>query len=88
MILVFTYINITGNKDVIVSTILSVLVIGAFHWLLSVVYELESKSIYTFYRRWRNHGVAGIAPVDWVYYIGIGIAIGMWMYAGYEPCLL
>ena len=29
-------------------------------------------------------GLSGIAGGDWVYYIGSGIAIGMWMYSGYE----
>ena len=29
-------------------------------------------------------GFSGIGFADWVYYIGMGIALGMWMYAGYE----
>ncbi|MGI6747685.1 MAG: APC family permease [Anaerovoracaceae bacterium] len=86
MILVFTYINIRGIKDVgIVSTILSVLVIGAFSLVAICGFmNWNQNPFIPFTADGEIMGVAGIAPVDWVYYIGMGIAIGMWMYAGYE----
>ncbi len=86
MILVFTYINIRGVRDVgIVSTILSILVMVAFgmvalcgflNWEQNPMDPLTAA----------GYGVAAsdVAFEDWVYYIGMGIAIGMWMYAGYE----
>lgn len=86
MILVFTYINIRGVKDVgIVSTILAILVIVAFamvavcgflNWEQNPVIPVTADGEIT--------GFSGIGFADWVYYIGMGIAIGMWMYAGYE----
>jgi amino acid transporter len=80
MILVFTYINIRGIRDVgIVSTILSILVIVAFGMVALVGFL-----------NWSQNPMIPFTPEpaegfgDWVYYIGSGIAIGMWMYAGYE----
>jgi len=80
IIFIFTYINIRGIKDVgIVSTILSILVIVAFA-MVSVVGFLN----------WNGGAMVPFTPepveaaIDWVYYIGAGIAIGMWMYSGYE----
>lgn len=80
IILVFTYINIRGVKDVgIVSTILSVLVIVAFAMVAIVGFM-----------NWNMNPMVPFTPepitaaTDWIYYIGAGIAIGMWMYSGYE----
>ena len=37
-------------------------------------------------------GVTGISFKDWIYYIGAGLAVAIWMYCGYESmstvCLL
>lgn len=80
IILIFTYINIRGIKDVgIVSTILASLVIVAFA-LVAIVGFMH----------WGQNPMVPLTPepaeslVDWIYYIGAGIAIGMWMYSGYE----
>jgi amino acid transporter len=80
MILIFMYINIRGVRDVgIVTNILSVFVILAFA-MIAVIGFLN----------W-NHNpfepfTAGAveAPADWIFYVGAGISIGMWMYSGYE----
>ncbi len=86
MILVFTYINIRGVKDVgIVSTILSILVIVAFAMVAICGFmNWTSNPFIPFTADGDIMGVSGIAPADWIYYIGMGIAIGMWMYSGYE----
>lgn len=86
MIIVFTYINVRGVKDVgIVSTILAILVIVAFgmvalcgflNWEQNPMIPITADGTIT--------GFSGIGFADWVYYIGMGIALGMWMYAGYE----
>ncbi len=86
MILVFTYINIRGVKDVgIVSTILSVLVIIAFAMVAICGFmNWTSNPFIPFTADGEIMGLAGIAGADWIYYIGMGIALGMWMYSGYE----
>ena len=86
MIFVFTYINIRGIRDVgIVSTILSILVMVAFGMVaISGFLNWEQNSFIPFTADGDIMGVSGIAFGDWIYYIGMGIAIGMWMYAGYE----
>lgn len=86
MIIIFVYINIRGVRDVgIVSTILSILVIVAFgmvavcgflNWQANPFLPLTADG--------EIMGAAGIEFGDWIYYIGMGIAIGMWMYSGYE----
>ncbi len=86
MILFFTWINIRGVKDVgIVSTILSILVIVAFgmvaicgflNWEQNPMVPITADGDIT--------GFSGIYFADWIYYIGMGIAFGMWMYSGYE----
>lgn len=80
MILIFTYINVRGIKDVgIVSTIISILVIAAFA-IVAVVGILN----------WKQNPMQPLIPEnsdnleDWMLYIGSGIAVGMWMYSGYE----
>jgi len=86
MILVFTYINIRGVRDVgIVSTILSVLVIVAFAMVAICGFlNWQQNPFVPFTADGEIMGVSGIAFEDWIYYIGMGIAIGMWMYSGYE----
>ncbi|MFA5637575.1 MAG: APC family permease [Anaerovoracaceae bacterium] len=86
MILIFTYINIRGVRDVgIVSTILSILVIIAFGMVAVVGFLNWTQNPFVpFTADGEIMGTAGIEFGDWVYYIGMGIAIGMWMYAGYE----
>ncbi len=88
MILVFTWINIRGVKDVgIVSTILSVLVMVAFGMVALcgfLNWEQNPMSPITGDGAWGTMGFSGVAFADWVYYIGMGIAFGMWMYSGYE----
>lgn len=80
MIIVFTYINIRGVREVgKISTILSVLVIFAF-MAVAVVGLLN----------WNTNPVQPFTPEpiegvgDLILYIGAGIAVGMWMYSGYE----
>ena len=86
MILVFTYINIRGVKDVgIVSTILSILVIFAFGLVAICGFmNWTHNPFIPFTADGEIMGLSGIAFADWMYYIGMGIALGMWMYSGYE----
>ncbi len=86
IIIIFTYINIRGVRDVgIVSTILSILVIVAFGMVAVCGFLNWSQNPFIpFTADGEIMGVSGIAFGDWVYYIGMGIAIGMWMYSGYE----
>ncbi|NLT48535.1 MAG: APC family permease [Clostridiales bacterium] len=86
MIIIFTYINIRGVRDVgIVSTILSILVMVAFGMVaISGFMNWEQNAFIPFTADGEIMGVSGIGFADWVYYIGMGIAIGMWMYSGYE----
>lgn len=80
VIIFFTYINIKGIEEVgKISTILSVLVIVAFG-AVAVVGILN----------WNTNPVQPFTPEpiegigDLILYIGAGIAVGMWMYSGYE----
>ena len=86
MIIVFTYINIRGVKDVgIVSTLLSILVMVAFAIVAICGFmNWQQNPFIPFTADGEIMGLSGIAFADWVYYIGMGIAIGMWMYSGYE----
>ena len=86
MILIFTYINIRGVKDVgIVSTVLSILVIAAFAMVAVCGFmNWQTNPFEPFTANPDIVGVSGIAFSDWIYYIGMGIAIGVWMYSGYE----
>ncbi len=79
MILIFTYINIRGVKDVgIVSTVFSILVILAFLMVAICGFTNWTGDIGPF----TPAPATGIS--DWILYIGAGISIGMWMYSGYE----
>ncbi|MDR3242746.1 MAG: APC family permease [Clostridiales Family XIII bacterium] len=80
MILIFMYINLRGIKDVgAITNILSVFVIIAFA-MIAVIGFLN----------WRQNPFVPFTPepaetsVDWIFYIGAGISVGMWMYSGYE----
>ncbi|GAB1475623.1 hypothetical protein MASR2M70_04550 [Bacillota bacterium] len=86
MILIFTYINIRGVRDVgIVSTILSILVIVAFGMVAVCGFlNWTQNPFIPFTADGDIMGISGIEFGDWVYYIGMGISIGMWMYSGYE----
>jgi amino acid transporter len=88
MIFVFTYINIRGIRDVgVVSTILSVLVIVAFGMVAVcgfMNWEQNPFDPITVDGLWGVTGFEGVPFEGWIYYIGMGIAFGMWMYSGYE----
>jgi len=76
VIVFFTYINIRGIKDVgVVSAIISVLVMIAFALVAIVGFAT-----------WNTNPFSPFIPPDrsLLQSIGSGIAIGMWMYSGYE----
>ncbi|MEI8216808.1 MAG: APC family permease [Eubacteriales bacterium] len=76
IIAIFTYINIRGIRDVgIISTILSVLVIAAFGLVAIVGFA-----------NWHFNPMIPFIPEGQTLLqsIGYGIAIGLWMYSGYE----
>jgi amino acid transporter len=86
MIFVFTYINIRGIRDVgIVSTVLSILVMVVFGMVaIAGFLNWNQNPFVPFTADGNIMGISGIGFGDWIYYIGMGISIGMWMYAGYE----
>ncbi|MBW2495333.1 MAG: APC family permease, partial [Deltaproteobacteria bacterium] len=76
VIIVFTYINIRGIRDVgFVSTAISILVMAAFGMVAVVGFA-----------NWQMNPFDPFTPPDQTLLQSIGgaIAIGMWMYAGYE----
>jgi len=80
MILIFMYINIRGVRDVgIVTNALSIFVIAAFAMIAIIGFT-----------NWGPSPFETMTPepaediTDWIFYLGGGIAIGMWMYSGYE----
>ena len=80
MILIFMWINIRGVRDVgIVTNALSIFVIAAFAMVAIIGFA-----------NWGGNPFETMTPepvefaVDWVFYIGAGLSIGMWMYSGYE----
>jgi len=76
VVIVFTYINIRGIRDVgAVSTAISLLVLVAFG-LVAVVG----------FAKWQTNPFVPFIPPDQslLQSIGYGLAIGMWMYSGYE----
>ena len=80
MILVFMYINLRGVKDVgIVTNALSIFIIAAFAMVAIIGFT-----------NWGGNPFETMTPepvesmVDWIFYAGAGISIGMWMYSGYE----
>ncbi len=86
IILIFTYINIRGVKDVgLITTILSALVIAAFAIVaIAGFLNWETNPFVPFTSHGEILGVTGISFAEWVMFIGAGLAIGMWMYSGYE----
>ena len=82
MIIVFTYINVRGVKDVgVVSTILSILVMVAFGLVAICGFMHWGEGTDVSFRM-TAYEAEGIG--DWFYFIAGGISIGMWMYSGYE----
>jgi amino acid transporter len=80
MILIFMYINIRGVRDVgIVTNILSIFVILAFAMIAVIGFLNWNQNPFVPF-------TAGPveSPADWIFYIGAGISVGMWMYSGYE----
>jgi len=76
VIVFFTYINIRGIRDVgAVSTAISILVMAAFAMVAVVGFA-----------QWEMNPFDPFTPPDQTLLqsIGSGIAIGMWMYSGYE----
>jgi amino acid transporter len=80
MILVFMYINIRGVRDVgVVTNILSVFVILAFAMIAIIGFLNWNQNPFEPFT-----AAAVESPADWIFYIGAGISVGMWMYSGYE----
>jgi amino acid transporter len=76
VIIVFTYINIRGIRDVgAVSTIISILVLIAFGLVAAIGFA-----------QWQTNPFVPFIPPDQslLQSVGYGLAIGMWMYSGYE----
>ena len=76
MIVTFTYINLRGIKDVgAVSTAISILVMIAFAMVAAFGFA-----------NWQSNPFEPFIPPDQTLLqsIGAGIAIGIWMYSGYE----
>ncbi|MBW2699039.1 MAG: APC family permease [Deltaproteobacteria bacterium] len=76
IIIVFTYINIRGIRDVgAVSTIISILVLMAFGLVAAVGFA-----------QWQTNPFVPFIPPgqSLLQSIGYGLAIGMWVYSGYE----
>jgi amino acid transporter len=80
MILIFMFINLRGVRDVgIVTSALAIFVIAAFAMVAIIGFM-----------NWGGNPFDPItaypieASSDWIFYIGAGISIGMWMYSGYE----
>ena len=82
MIVIFTYINVRGVKDVgVVSTVLSILVMVAFGMVAvcGFMHWGEGTDISFQMTAYEAEGIG-----DWFFLIAGGISIGMWMYSGYE----
>jgi amino acid transporter len=76
IVIVFTYINIRGIRDVgAVSTIISILVLAAFALVAAVRFA-----------QWQTNPFVPFIPPDQslLQSVGYGLAIGMWVYSGYE----
>lgn len=76
VVIVFTYINIRGIRDVgAVSTIISILVLAAFALVAAIGFA-----------QWQTNPFVPFIPPDQslLQSVGYGLAIGMWVYAGYE----
>lgn len=86
IIFIFTYINLRGLSDIgVASSIFSILVMVAFAMVAIVGFlNWNQNPFIPITAHGEIMGFAGLAFADWIYYIGTGIAIGMWMYSGYE----
>jgi amino acid transporter len=86
IIFVFTFINLRGLNDVgVVSTIFSVMVLVAFAMVAIVGFmNWNQNPFIPITADGTIMGFSGLTFSDWIYYIGTGIAVGMWMYSGYE----
>jgi amino acid transporter len=76
IIIFFTYINIRGIRDVgFVSTLISILVLIAFGGVAAVGFA-----------QWQTNPFIPFIPPgqDLLHSVGYGLAIGMWVYSGYE----
>ena len=76
MIILFTYVNLRGIKDVgIASSVLAITVMAAFAMVAAFGFA-----------NWQTNPFEPFTPPDQslLQSIGAGIAIGVWMYAGYE----
>lgn len=82
MILIFTYINLRGVKDVgIASTILSLLVIVAFGMVAVCGFLNWGEG---FNISFQLTPEPAKDAMDWFFYIAGGLSVGLWMYSGYE----
>jgi amino acid transporter len=80
MILAFMFLNIRGIRDVgIVTNALSIFVIVAFAMVAVIGFANWGGNPMEPLTAWPAEG-----PTDWFVFIGGGLAIGMWMYSGYE----
>ncbi len=86
IIFIFTFINLRGLGDVgIASTIFSVMVLVAFAMVAVVGFlNWQQNPFIPITADGTIMGFSGLGFSDWIYYIGMGIAVGMWMYSGYE----
>ena len=86
VIAIFIWVNIRGIKDVgIVSTVLAIFVIVAFAMIAVCGFtNMDHNPFMPFTADGEITGAKGIPFADWVAYIGGGLAMGMWMYSGYE----
>jgi amino acid transporter len=86
IIFIFTAINLRGLGNVgLASTIFSVMVLVAFAMVAIVGFlNWNQNPFLPITADGEITGFSGIASSDWIYYIGTGIAVGMWMYSGYE----
>jgi len=85
-IIIFTYINLRGAKDVgIISSILSILVIVALAIVaIAGFMNWDHNPFVPFTSDGEILGVSGFSLGEWIWFVGSGLAIGMWMYSGYE----
>lgn len=85
IIIVFTYINIRGARDVgLVTSVLSSLVIFAFLLVAVCGFLNWHQDPFTPFTAAGKVPFSNIPAEEVVGYIGTGLALTMWMYAGYE----
>lgn len=80
MILVFMYINLRGVRDVgIVTSAISIFVLIAFTMVAVVGIMNWNGNPFEPFTAYEAESAS-----DWVFLLGGGLSIGMWMYSGYE----